>query len=120
MPKDTSSSSEKPSLEKIAMLSALEDLKAQAVSILDVRSLTNIANTMLIATATSNRHAKALAQQVCESIKVHGYAILGIEGEKEGEWVLVDAGDVIVHIMLATTRNYYNLEQLWQVELSEV
>ena len=97
------------------VLDKLADLKAQAVLALDVRKLTSIADAMIIATGTSNRHVKALADNVVEGAKEAGVPPIGVEGEKSGEWVLVDLGDVIVHIMQPETREFYQLEKLWDV-----
>ncbi|MDR2219071.1 MAG: ribosome silencing factor [Methylobacillus sp.] len=98
---------------KQAVLTALEDIKAQDITVLDVADLTPITSCMIIASATSSRQAKALAHNVQEKMKEHGVTPVGVEGEQEGEWVLVDLGEIIVHIMLQNTRDYYNLEQLW-------
>lgn len=98
---------------KKAVVDALEDIKAFDITVMDVRKLTSMASYMIIANATSSRQAKALANSVREKLKDLGADIRGTEGEKEGEWVLVDLGEIIVHIMLPATRAYYNLEQLW-------
>lgn len=100
-------------LMKQAVVDALEDIKGYDIAVMDVRKLTTMASYMIIANATSTRQAKALANNVREKLKELGVDIRGTEGEKEGEWVLVDLGDIIVHIMLPATRAYYNLEQLW-------
>ena len=104
MPKDT--------LTKVAV-SALEDIKAHDITILDVRKLTSIADTLVIATADSNRQVKALAHHVRDKLKEAGASIIGVEGEETSEWVLVDAGDIIVHVMQPAVRAYYTLEELW-------
>jgi ribosome-associated protein len=98
---------------KQAVVDALEDIKATDISILDVSKLTAITSYMIIASASSTRQAKSLAHNVQEKLKELGVQITGVEGEREGEWVLVDLGDIVVHIMLQGTRDYYNLEQLW-------
>ncbi len=98
---------------KKAVVDALEDIKAQDITVLDVSKLTSITSCMIIASATSNRQAKALAHNVQDKLKEHGIEPTGVEGEREGEWVLVDLGDIIVHIMQQSARDYYNLEQLW-------
>lgn len=98
---------------KKAVVDALEDIKAQDITVLDVTKLTQITSYMVIASATSTRQAKALAHSVQEKLKEHGINPTGVEGEQEGEWVLVDLGEIVVHIMLQNTRDYYNLEQLW-------
>ena len=92
---------------------ALDDLKAQNVAVLDVRELTDVADTIVIASGTSDRHVKSLAGRVLERAKEAGFRSLGVEGEREGEWVLVDLQDVIVHVMLPRIREFYALEKLW-------
>jgi ribosome-associated protein len=99
-------------VEKTAV-SALEDIKAREITVLDVRKLTTLYDTLIIATADSARQVKSLAQHVRDALKAAGATILGVEGEQSGEWVLVDAGDIVVHIMQPATRAYYNLEELW-------
>lgn len=92
---------------------ALEDMKGQSVKIIDVRNLTQITDYMVIATGRSSTHVKALANEVVEKVEEAGGKIVGVEGKVQSEWVLVDAGDVIVHIMMAPVRALYNLEDLW-------
>jgi ribosome-associated protein len=99
-------------LQQIAV-AALEDIKARDITIFDVRKQTSLYDTLIIASADSNRQVKALANNVREKLKEAGATILGVEGEDTGEWVLVDAGDLIVHIMQPAVRAYYNLEELW-------
>jgi ribosome-associated protein len=99
-------------VEKTAV-SALEDIKARDITVIDVRKLTTLYDTLIIATADSARQVKALSQHVREALKRAGASILGVEGEQTGEWVLVDAGDLVVHIMQPATRAYYKLEELW-------
>ena len=94
-------------------VTALEDIKARDISVLDVRKLTSLYDTMIIASAESNRQVKALANHVRDRLKEAGATIVGVEGEETGEWVLVDAGDIVVHIMQPAVRAYYNLEELW-------
>jgi ribosome-associated protein len=99
-------------IQKTAV-TALEDIKARDIVVLDVRKLTSLYDTLIIATAESARQVKALAQHVRESMKRAGGTIVGVEGEQSGEWVLVDGGDIVVHIMQPAVRAYYNLEELW-------
>ena len=98
---------------KQAVVDALEDIKARDIVVLDVAQLTSMTECMIIASADSNRQTRALAANVQEKLKEKGAQILGIEGEDTGEWVLVDLGAVIVHIMQPAVRQYYNLEELW-------
>ena len=98
---------------KAAVIDALEDIKGFDISVMDVRKLTNMTSYMIVCSATSSRQAKAIGDNVREKMKEKSYTIRGTEGEKEGEWVLVDLNDIVVHIMVPTTRAYYNLEQLW-------
>ena len=98
---------------KLAVVDAIEDIKGFDISVMDVRKLTSMTNYMIVASANSSRQAKAVADNVREKLKEKGFAIRGTEGEKEGEWVLVDLDDIVVHIMVPATRAYYNLEQLW-------
>ena len=98
---------------KAAVIDALEDIKGFDITSMDVRKLTNMTSYMIVCSATSSRQAKAIGDNVREKMKEKGYHIRGTEGEKEGEWVLVDLNDIVVHIMVPATRAYYNLEQLW-------
>jgi ribosome-associated protein len=102
----------KQNTQKI-VLEALENYKGIDIVSMDVRELTDIADTMIICTGTSKRHVQSMAEQVVLQAKTAGIEPLGIEGEQEGEWTLIDLGDVIVHIMLAATRQFYSLEKLW-------
>lgn len=107
----------KPKLIDVA-IAALEDLKGQDIKIMDVQNLTSITDTMVVCTGTSNRHVKSLADHVVEQAKEQGYRPLGVEGTSESEWVLVDLGDVIVHVMQIQTRAFYQLEKLWDMNES--
>ena len=99
-------------LQKTAV-TALEDIKARDIVVLDTRKLTSLYDTLIIASAESNRQVRALAHHVRDKLKEAGAHIIGTEGEETGEWVLVDAGDVVVHVMQPAVRAYYNLEELW-------
>jgi ribosome-associated protein len=99
-------------LQKTAV-TALEDIKARDITVLDVRKLTSLYDTLVIASAESNRQVKALANHVRDKLKESGATIVGVEGEETGEWVLVDAGDIVAHVMQPAVRQYYNLEELW-------
>ncbi len=98
---------------KKLVITALEDLKASNIKVLDVRGLSNVTDLMVIASGNSDRQVKALANNVIEEAKQKGHPPIGVEGEQVGEWALVDLGDVVVHIMLPTVRDFYNLEKLW-------
>ena len=98
---------------KKLVVDALEDLKGHHVVELDVRELTDVMDYLVIASGSSNRHVNALAENVTDEIKRQGIRPLGVEGQDGAEWVLVDYGDVVVHVMLPATRDFYDLERLW-------
>ncbi|WP_290793695.1 ribosome silencing factor [Halomonas sp.] len=98
---------------KTLAIDALEDLKAKDITQLDVSHLTSVTDLMVIASGTSSRHISALAGNVVEKAKEAGLQPLGVEGENGADWVLVDLGDVVVHVMLPETRQLYDLERLW-------
>lgn len=98
---------------------ALDDLKAVNTVSMDVSGLTDVMDYLVICSGTSNRHVKSLADNVCMEAKKAGQRPLGVEGEDAGEWVLVDFGDVVVHVMLPATRDFYDLERLWSQPKSE-
>jgi ribosome-associated protein len=100
-------------LEKL-VLGALEDLKAVNIRVLDVRRLTDVADTMIVASGTSDRHVRSIAEHVIMKAKEAGRRPMGTEGKQDGEWVLVDLQDVLVHVMLPRVREFYALEQLWE------
>jgi ribosome silencing factor RsfS/YbeB/iojap len=103
-----------PALELVIM-TALEDMKALDIRIIDVRGLTDIADTMVIASGTSDRHVRSVAQRVVEKTKEAGYRPHGVEGQKDSDWVLIDLHDTIVHVMLPRVREFYGLEKLWDM-----
>jgi ribosome-associated protein len=96
-----------------AVVTALEEKKAKDIVALDVRNLTSLCDYIVIASGDSNRQTKALARNVQDRLKELGARVYGVEGEQSGEWVLVDLGDIVVHVMQPTVRQYYNLEELW-------
>ena len=105
------------------VVNALEDVKAQDIRIFDTSHLTSMFDRIAIASGTSNRQTKALASSVRDSVKAAGGNIISMEGEGTGEWVLVDLGDIVVHVMLPAVRAYYTLEEIWggkQVRLKRV
>ena len=99
--------------QKKLVIDALEELKAVNPVTLDVTGMTDVMDYLVIASGTSSRHVKSLADNVCMEAKKQGLRPLGVEGEDAGEWVLVDFGDIVVHVMLPATRDFYDLERLW-------
>ena len=100
-------------LVKLA-IAALEEIKAQDITTIDVREKTSITDFMVIASGTSSRHVKSLVDNVLEKTKEQGVRPIGSEGLDSGEWALLDLGDIVVHVMLPTARQFYDLERLWQ------
>lgn len=98
---------------------ALDDMKAVNVKVLDVRGLTDIADTIIIASGNSDRHVRSIADRVVEKCKAAGFRPLGKEGARDGEWVLVDLQDIVVHVMLPRVREFYSLERLWESDPAE-
>ena len=99
-----------------AIVDALEDIKANDITVIDTSKLSSLFERMVIASAQSTRQTKALADHVEEQLKLRGEEKLGSEGADSGEWVLVDFGDVVVHVMQPAVRAYYNLEELWSMQ----
>jgi len=95
------------------VIDALEDVKAQNITVFNTTELTSLFDRVVIASATSNRQSRALAASVRDKVREKGGQVISVEGEDTGEWVLVDLGDVVVHIMQPNIRTYYNLEELW-------
>lgn len=104
-------------LQKVAV-AALEEVKAQDIQVLDVRKMTSMCDSMIIASAQSTRQVKALADNVRDRMKEAGATIIGVEGEQASEWVLVDCGDIVVHVMQPAVRAHYKLEELWTAPLA--
>lgn len=98
------------------IVSALEDMKGDNIRVLDVHKQTAITDFMIVASGTSDRHVKGLANAVQTAASEQGVKSIGVEGDGECEWVLVDLRDIVVHIMLPRVRDFYNLEKLWQVD----
>ena len=96
-----------------ATVAALEDIKARDIVVLDVKRLTALFDKVIIASADSARQGRALADNLQEKVKALGAKVNGVEGEQTGEWILVDLGEIVVHIMQPAIRKYYNLEELW-------
>ncbi|CAA0094633.1 Ribosomal silencing factor RsfS [Zhongshania aliphaticivorans] len=100
---------------KKLVVDSLEDVKGRDIVVLDVRGMSGVTDFMVVCSGTSNRHVKSLANNVWVDAKKSDVVPLGMEGEDAGDWVLVDFGDVVVHIMLPEARLFYDLERLWQV-----
>jgi ribosome-associated protein len=116
-PKPTRTS-KAPSL-KTVILAALDDMKALEVKFLDVRGLTDIADFMVIASGTSDRHVRSVAQRVVEKAKEAGFRPHGVEGQQDADWVLIDLNEMIVHVMLPRVREFYGLEKLWDMTVAK-
>ena len=101
-------------LQKI-VVAALEDIKGKDIEVINTTRLTSLFDRIVIASGDSNRQVKALARNVQEKVREAGGEVVSVEGEENGEWVLVDLGDIVVHVMQPAIRQYYNLEELWQV-----
>jgi len=95
---------------------ALEDLKAESITVLDVTGMSSMTDVMIVASGRSGRQVRAIVNHVVTEAKAKGHKPLGVEGEKEGEWGLVDLGDVVIHVMQPEVREFYQLEKLWQIK----
>ncbi len=98
---------------------ALDDMKARDITELDVRGKSSVTDYMVIASGTSKRHVMSVAQEVLDKVKAAGLQPLGTEGQSAGDWILVDLGDVIVHVMMPDARSFYDLERLWQFDADD-
>lgn len=94
---------------------ALEDMKAKEVVLIDVRGRSTVTDYMLVASGTSKRHVASVAQEVLDKLKAEGMQPIGVEGQDVGDWVLVDVGSVVVHVMMPDARSFYDIERLWSV-----
>jgi ribosome-associated protein len=100
---------------KALVINALDDMKALEIKVLDVRGLTDVADTMVIASGTSDRHVRSVAQKLVEKTKAAGFQPHGVEGQQDSDWVLIDLNEIIVHVMLPRVREFYGLEKLWDL-----
>jgi ribosome-associated protein len=100
---------------KAVVIDALGDMKALEIKVLDVRGLTDVADTMVIASGTSDRHVRSVAQKLVEKTKAAGFQPHGVEGQQDSDWVLIDLNEIIVHVMLPRVREFYGLEKLWDM-----
>ena len=95
---------------------ALEDMKARDIAILDVRGKSSVTDYMVVASGTSKRHVMSVAQEVVDKAKEAGSKPIGVEGEAVGDWILVDLGDIVVHVMMPDARSFYDIERLWRFD----
>jgi ribosome-associated protein len=114
----TAQTPQSPTL-KNAIIAALGDMKALDIKVLDVRGLTDVADFMIIASGTSDRHVRSVAERVVEKTKAAGFRPNGVEGRQDSDWVLIDLTEIIVHVMLPRAREFYGLEKLWDLTASK-
>ena len=100
-------------------LTTLDDMKANAVNNMNIAKLTSVSDFMIFSTGNSSKHVRSIANKIAENVKKDGHSIMGIEGYDRSQWVLIDLGNIIVHIMLAETREFYKLEDLWSLGFRE-
>ena len=100
-------------------LTTLDDMKANAVNNMNISKLTSVSDFMIFSTGNSSKHVRSIANKIAENVKKEGHSIIGIEGYERSQWVLIDLGNIIVHIMLAETREFYKLEDLWSQDFRE-
>ena len=100
-------------------LTTLDDMKANAVNNMNIAKLTSVSDFMIFSTGNSSKHVRSIANKIAENVKKEGHSIIGIEGYERSQWVLIDLGNIIVHIMLAETREFYKLEDLWSPDFRE-
>jgi ribosome-associated protein len=104
---------------RAVVVDALADMKALEIKVLDVRGLTDVADCMVIASGTSDRHVRSVAQRVVEKTKAAGFRPHGVEGQQDSDWVLIDLNEMIVHVMLPRVREFYGLEKLWDMAVAK-
>ena len=114
-PKNDGSTATRTAALRAVVIGALDDMKALEVKVLDVRGLTDVADIMVIASGTSDRHVRSVAKNVVEKTKAAGFRPHGVEGQQDSDWVLIDLHEMIVHVMLPRTREFYGLEKLWDM-----
>ena len=102
------------------VVDALEELKAVDITQLDIEEKSSFTNLMIVATGTSSRHVTSLSSHVIMACKKKGVVPIGVSGERDGEWVAIDLGDIVLHVMQPQIRDYYNLEKLWEVEVADM
>ena len=105
-----------PELKSIC-LDTLDDMKAKNILSLDIRDISNFADWFIIATASSSRNAKAISNKIIEEVKLNKLHVIGVEGQEDSEWVLIDCGDIVINVMQQEAREFYDLEKMWSEEI---